>query len=85
MSRTPKGSESRQSQVDFSDGVLDTEQASDHVGVNPGTLRYWRSIKQGPVWFRLGPRKIGYRRTDLDRWLSEQFRASSSRSVSRTG
>ena len=38
-----------------------------------GTLRYWRSTGQGPAWFRLGPRKIAYRRSDVERWIREQF------------
>ena len=54
----------------------DTEEAARLTGVNAGTLRYWRSTNQGPPWFRLGPRKIAYLRSDLERWLRDQIDAT---------
>lgn len=35
------------------------------------TVRYWRHCGTGPRSFRLGKRVV-YRRTDVDRWLSER-------------
>ena len=35
------------------------------------TLRYWRHLGVGPASFRIG-RRVVYRRTDLERWVTEQ-------------
>jgi predicted DNA-binding transcriptional regulator AlpA len=56
--------------------TTDSEGVSAMTGVKTGTLRYWRSTGQGPAWFRLGPRKIAYRRSDVERWMREQYEAS---------
>ena len=53
--------------------VMTSEETSELTHVKAGTLRYWRSTGQGPAWFRLGPRKIAYRRSDVERWMREQF------------
>ncbi|ORM37950.1 helix-turn-helix domain-containing protein [Williamsia sp. 1135] len=36
-----------------------------------GTLRYWRNANEGPKSFRAG-RRVVYRRSEVERWLSEQ-------------
>ena len=41
-----------------------------------GTLRYWRATRQGPPWFRVGDRRIGYLRSDVEAWLAEQYKTS---------
>jgi hypothetical protein len=42
------------------------------------TLRYWRHLGVGPDGFRLG-RRVMYRWEDVNRWLTEQQQAQSSR------
>jgi len=59
--------------LDVSGGVLDTNAAAEYIAVTAGTLRYWRSTGQGPASFKLGPRKVGYLRSELDRWLRAQI------------
>ena len=38
------------------------------LGVDPMTLLRWRAKGEGPVWFRLGPGTIRYRRRELVAW-----------------
>ncbi|MCM3554011.1 DNA-binding protein [Janibacter melonis] len=39
------------------------------------TLRYWRHTGTGPKGFKLGGRRVMYRRQDVDTWLTEQMNA----------
>ena len=58
---------------DLASDVLTAQEVHELTHVNQGTLRYWRSIGRGPAWFRLGPRQIAYRRSDVERWLRTQL------------
>jgi predicted DNA-binding transcriptional regulator AlpA len=53
--------------------IVRTGEAARIVGVNVGTLRYWRVTNYGPPWFRLGPRLVAYLRSDLETWLRDQI------------
>lgn len=64
------------SRIDLTGGVLDTNEAAAYVGIKAGTLRGWRHEGHGPKWFKLGPRKVGYLRSELDAWLRDQIRGS---------
>ena len=52
---------------------LSTKEASAHINVAEGTLRYWRSRGEGPPAFRLGAKKVLYRKSDLDAWIESQY------------
>ena len=56
------------------DELLTTKQVCQQYGIfNPGTLRFWRSTNQGPASFTVGPRgRVVYRRSEIERWLTEQ-------------
>ncbi|WP_081281916.1 helix-turn-helix transcriptional regulator [Mycolicibacterium fortuitum] len=54
---------------------MTTLQVSQETGINAGTLRYWRSTNQGPASFSLGKRVV-YRRSEVERWIAEQERAT---------
>jgi predicted DNA-binding transcriptional regulator AlpA len=56
--------------------VLSSGETSELTKVKEGTLRYWRSTGQGPAWFRLGPRRIAYLRSDVERWMRTQYEGS---------
>ncbi|MGH8866647.1 MAG: helix-turn-helix transcriptional regulator [Actinomycetes bacterium] len=56
--------------------VVTTEEASVITRVAPGTLRYWRSKGQGPRWFRVGERRVLYRRSDLLVWMKAAYMAA---------
>jgi hypothetical protein len=46
-------------------------------GFNAGTLRSWRSMNQGPPSFRLGARgRVVYRRSEVEKWLSDVEQAT---------
>jgi len=44
-------------------------EAAGYIGVSVWTLAQMRASGEGPVFYRLGRRLIGYRRDDLDAWL----------------
>lgn len=54
------------------DQLLRTEDLEQELRIPRETLRGWRRRGVGPKWQRIGPRLIGYRRSDLDAWLAEQ-------------
>jgi hypothetical protein len=56
--------------------LMTIAEAADHLRTPVATLRYWRHVGAGPAGFRLG-RRLVYRRTDLDCWISEQYEAQS--------
>lgn len=45
------------------------------TGATPGTLRYWRSVGDGPPSFKIG-RRVVYRRAEVERWIAEQEAAT---------
>lgn len=55
------------------DEILFTPQVSRRTGVPEATLRYWRHQGIGPRSFKLGPRKVAYRKSDLNAWLEAQY------------
>jgi excisionase family DNA binding protein len=61
----------------MNDRLLDTQAASDLLGVEPRTLEGWRLRGGGPPYVKVG-RLVRYRRADLDRWVAERTRASTS-------
>jgi predicted DNA-binding transcriptional regulator AlpA len=54
---------------------LSTNQVAQETGIPPATLRYWRHADQGPASFTLG-RRVVYRRTEVERWIAEQEKAT---------
>ncbi len=58
-------------------GALTTPMAADYVGLSPATLETMRVRGGGPVFVKLGARVV-YQREDLDKWLEERKRKSTS-------
>lgn len=55
---------------------MTTAEVSSYTGIPSATLRYWRHTgAAGPTSFALGPRRIVYRRSEVERWIAEQERA----------
>ncbi|OBA57870.1 helix-turn-helix transcriptional regulator [Gordonia sp. 852002-10350_SCH5691597] len=57
--------------------LLTTAQVSNEYGISQNTLRWWRSIGDGPASFTLGRRKIVYRRAAIDEWIARQEQTTS--------
>lgn len=51
--------------------LLSIEEAAELTRTPVSTMRYWRHVGKGPHSFRVG-RRVRYRRTDVEHWLSEQ-------------
>lgn len=58
--------------------LLDPKQAAAVLGVSWRTLERWRRHGAGPVFLRMSARSIRYRLSDVERWLDQQRRASTS-------
>lgn len=52
---------------------LTTAQTSELLNVPVATLRWWRHTGQGPRSFRMGARKVMYRRADIETWLKSRY------------
>ena len=57
--------------------VLDTRSAARHVNLSARTLEKKRLTGDGPPFYKLG-HSVRYSREDLDRWLAENRRRSTS-------
>jgi predicted DNA-binding transcriptional regulator AlpA len=42
------------------------------MNVTPRTTNEWRRNNAGPAYVRVGPRRILYRRADVDAWLASR-------------
>lgn len=58
--------------------VLSTKEAGPYIGVAYSTLCKWRVLGEGPKHHRLGKRRVGYLIEELDRWLADRVRSSTS-------
>lgn len=47
-------------------------------GVSTGTQKTWRKTGVGPKWFRLGARRVVYRRSEIEAWIAESEKAAAS-------
>jgi len=56
---------------------MTTPEAAEYVGLSPATLETLRTRGGGPVFAKLGARVV-YEKDDLDRWLKERKRTSTS-------
>jgi predicted DNA-binding transcriptional regulator AlpA len=58
--------------------LVDSKGAVEHLGgrVSEATLQRWRSEGGGPRFCKIGPRRIGYRIADLDKWVNDRVAES---------
>jgi predicted DNA-binding transcriptional regulator AlpA len=57
------------------DRVLSVIETAARLGVTRRSLEYWRASGEGPPYVRLGPRRAGYRESDLIRWIEANTHA----------
>ena len=57
--------------------LLSIEQVAELTTVPVNTLRYWRAQNSGvgPRSFKLGPKRVAYRRSDVEEWLQALYEA----------
>ncbi len=60
------------------DDFKDTEAAAAYLNLQPGTLEAWRCRGGGPKFIRLSARAIRYRQSDLDEFVKERVKTSTS-------
>ncbi len=51
-------------------GILSEQDAADYTDLSQRTLQRYRVEGGGPTFTRLGARRIGYMKADLDAWLN---------------
>lgn len=53
------------------DPMLSAREAAEYLGIALRTLYDWRRTNRVKiVWHRIGPQKVGYRKSDLDAFLA---------------
>ena len=57
--------------------LLTTEEAARYLTLSPRTLERYRVTGEGPRFLKIG-RRVVYRRCDLDAWLKNKIRRSTS-------
>jgi len=60
------------------DIYLRATEAADYLKVAKSTLAKWRIRGDGPAYAKLGRKIVLYRLADLDAWLADQVRNSTS-------
>lgn len=58
--------------------LLDTAKTAEILTVHPQTLATWRMIGEGPPFVRVGRKNIRYRASDVERWIEDNLRSSTS-------
>lgn len=53
--------------------LLTTADTAKMLNIPVGTLRFWRHQGTGPKSFRLGPKKVFYKESDVMRWVAAQY------------
>ncbi len=58
--------------------LYDTKWSANYLGVEESTLQAWRSRGGGPRFVKINGRICRYRLEDLDAWIAERLRVSTS-------
>lgn len=58
--------------------LLNEAQAATYLGISPKTLQQWRWRGDGTPFIKLGGKMIRYRKSDLDQFIANGFRRSTS-------
>jgi predicted DNA-binding transcriptional regulator AlpA len=65
-----------QALADRIDKILTVHEVSQLTRTPIATLRWWRHQGTGPKSFKLGPRKVMYKESDVLSWLEQQYNAA---------
>lgn len=58
---------------DFGIRYLRPSEAAKYLSISEGTLAKFRCCGEGPPFFRITGRAVGYRVEDLDAWVAERI------------
>ena len=58
--------------------LIGQKEAAKFLDLKPRTLEVWRHLGDGPPFVRVSARCVRYRRQDLERWVAERVRTSTS-------
>lgn len=58
--------------------LLDQRKAAELLGVSTRTIEGWRTTGEGPQFVRLSARAVRYRFQDVERFIAERLRKSTS-------
>ena len=58
--------------------LLAEKEAAKILGFSERTLQKWRNSGGGPRFVRISARAVRYRQVDLDSWIEERIRTSTS-------
>jgi predicted DNA-binding transcriptional regulator AlpA len=64
-----RATEERSDSAAPTDVYLTERQYCERYHLAPRTAQRWRVTGEGPPWVRLGPHKIVYRLSDVERWV----------------
>ena len=64
--------------------LLTESEAAAFLNFTPRAMQAWRTRGGGPAYIRVSARAIRYRQEDIDRWLDERRRTSTSDESART-
>ncbi len=56
--------------------IFRTPEAASYLGLAAGTLEVLRRRGDGPAYFKLGKRAVGYERAALDAWVERRARVN---------
>jgi predicted DNA-binding transcriptional regulator AlpA len=54
------------------DVYLTQEEVKDQYKISIPSLERWRQTGDGPAWVRFGPRRVLYRRADIEQWAEQR-------------
>ncbi len=60
------------------DSLLTESQTAQYLNFTPRCLQAWRQRGGGPKYVRISSRAIRYRKIDLDNWIEERLKTSTS-------
>ncbi|WP_372024095.1 helix-turn-helix transcriptional regulator [Rhodococcus sp. NyZ502] len=52
--------------------IITTKQLCAEYGIPEATLRWWRHTDQGPASFKLGMKRVVYRRGEVEKWVASR-------------
>lgn len=56
--------------------LLTIPQICDRLTISPATLRRWKARADFPRQVQLGPRRVGYLKSEVEAWVSSRYEAA---------